>query len=418
MQFKQPLTACVAGALGLAFSAGAFAQDMTGMQNWKESQDKRFYVAPMVSYGFFQNDSVGGDSDSFGKLRNDNDNSLGTTLAIGKPINSWLNLELFGFYFNPDQKLNGRNAGDADVYGFGLDALFFPARDTLPVYGILGAAWGKTDPGYGSINGNNVGDDADSDYLDAGVGYMYTLNDYGMKVRAEYRYRYTTVDSSDVLGSGYEDARYNNHILSVGLQIPLGAPPSTETPTPAPAPTGPMDSDGDGVIDANDQCPGTPRGTEVDARGCPIEKQAPIVLKGVTFEFDSSKLTSQAEGRLDNVVDALSASEGVNFRIDGYTDSTGPAKYNQGLSQRRVESVNSYLTDHGISSSRITGTEGHGEQEPVATNETAAGRAQNRRVELHVSDQGGDSMDSDSSMDSGSSMDSDSDSSMGSDSGM
>ena len=390
MQFKQPLTACVAGALGLAVSAGAFAQDLTGVQNWKESKDKRFYVAPMVSYGFFNNDTIGNSSDSFGRLHVQNDDSIGTSLAIGKPINSWLNLELYGFYFNPGQKLNGHDAGNADLYGFGLDALFFPARDTLPVYGILGAAWGKQNPGYGSINGNNVGSNADAQYLDAGVGYMYTLNNYGMKVRAEYRYRYTTVSSSDVLGPGYEDARYNDNIVSVGLQIPLGAPPQTAQPKPAPAPTGPQDSDGDGVIDANDQCPGTPRGTEVDARGCPIEKKAPIVLKGVTFEFDSSKLTSQAQNRLNNVVDALNASPDVDFRIDGYTDSIGTQKYNLGLSQRRVDSVKSYLTNHGISSSRITGTKGHGENNPVATNKTAAGRAQNRRVELHVTNQGGD----------------------------
>ncbi|MDA3921548.1 MAG: OmpA family protein [Salinisphaera sp.] len=397
MQFKQPLTACVAGALGLAFSAGAFAQSNV-------PQDKRFYVAPMVSYGFFQNDTVGNNSSSFGKLHVGNDNSVGGSLAVGKPINSWLNLELYGFYFNPGQQLNGHDAGNADVYGFGLDALFFPARDTLPVYGILGASWGKTNPGYGSINNRKVGNNADTQYLDAGVGYMYTLNDYGMKVRAEYRYRYTTVNSSDVLGSGYEDAHYNNNILSLGLQIPLGAPPQAQAPTPAPAPTGPMDSDGDGVIDANDQCPGTPRGTEVDARGCPIEKQAPIVLKGVTFAFDSSKLTAGAENRLNNVVDALQASDGVDFRIDGYTDSIGTEKYNKGLSQRRVNSVRSYLLNHGISSTRITGTEGHGEQNPVATNKTAAGRAQNRRVELHVTNQGDENSSDSSSKNSDSSM--------------
>ena len=382
MQFKQPLYTCVAGALGLAVSAGAMAQDNV-------PQDKRFYVAPMVSYGFFDSDTIGGGNDNFGSLNVDNDDSVGASLAIGKPITSWLNLELFGFYFNPDQDLNGQGAGDADLYGFGLDALFFPARDTFPVYGILGAAWGKKDVGFSSINGTNVGDDADADFLDAGVGYMYTLNDYGLKVRAEYRYRYTTVDSADVLGSGYEDARYDDHIVSVGLQVPIGAPPQAPAPAPAPQPVGPQDSDGDGVIDANDQCPGTPRGTEVDARGCPIEKKAPIVLKGVTFEFDSSKLTAQATNRLDNVVDALEASPDVNFRVDGYTDSIGTDRYNLDLSQRRVDSVRSYLMNHGITSSRITGTEGHGESNPVATNETAAGRAQNRRVELNVSNQGG-----------------------------
>ena len=387
MQFKQPLTACVAGALGLAMSSGALAQDDG------KPQDKRFYVAPMVSYGFFQNDSTGGANDRFGRLGISNQNSIGGTLALGKPVTSWLNLEIFGFYFNPKEKINGNSAGDSDLYGFGLDALFFPARDTLPVYGILGAAWGKKDPGVGSITRNGattqLGDDSDADFLDAGVGYMYTVNDYGLKVRAEYRYRYTTVDANDVFGSGYEDTRYNDNIVSLGLQIPIGAPPQAPAPAPAPQPAQPMDSDGDGVIDANDQCPNTPRGTEVDARGCPVQKKAPIVLKGVTFEFDSAKLTQQATSRMDNVVNALQANQSVNFRIDGYTDSVGSDKYNQKLSQRRVNSVEKYLTDHGISPSRVTATEGHGEQNPVATNKTAAGRAQNRRVELSVTNQGG-----------------------------
>ena len=386
MKFKQPLTAGVAGALGLAFATSAMAQ-------MDAPQDKRFYVAPMVSYGFFDNDTVGGPGSSFGSLNTDNDDSIGGTLAIGKPINSWLNLELFGFYFNPEQRV-GNSKADADLYGFGLDALFFPARDTLPVYGILGASWGKTDPGFNGVDVDGdgqgpigIGDDADTDFLDAGLGYMYQLNDYGLAVRAEYRYRYTTVDTADVLGAGYEDQRFDDHIVSLGLQIPLGAPPTAPEPAPAPAPAQPMDSDGDGVIDANDQCPGTPRGTEVDARGCPIEKKAPIVLKGVTFEFDSSKLTMQAENRLNNVVDALQASSEVKFRMDGYTDSIGTEQYNQGLSQRRVDSVKQYLIQHGITSSRITGTQGHGESNPVATNETAAGRAQNRRVELNVTEQ-------------------------------
>ena len=160
MQFKQPLYTCVAGALGLAVSAGAMAQDNV-------PQDKRFYVAPMVSYGFFDSDTIGGGNDSIGSVNVDNDDSVGASLAIGKPITSWLNLELFGFYFNPDQDLNGNGAGDADLYGFGLDALFFPARDTFPVYGILGASWGKKDVGFSSVNGANVGDDADADFLDA-----------------------------------------------------------------------------------------------------------------------------------------------------------------------------------------------------------------------------------------------------------
>jgi OOP family OmpA-OmpF porin len=388
MQFKQPLTAYVVGALGLAVSAGAFAQD-------GKPQDKRFYVAPMVSYGFFKNDTIGKSGDQFGRVHLSNDNSIGGTLAIGKPVNSWLNLELYGFYFDPGQKINGHDAGNADLYGFGLDALFFPARDTFPVYAILGASWGRDHPGYDSITykgkTSDTGNNGDAQFLDAGVGYMYTIDPYGLKVRAEYRFRYTTIHINDILGSDYPRSHYNDHIVSLGLQIPPGKPPQAAPPPPPPPPQKPVDSDGDGVPDSIDQCPGTPPGVQVDARGCPIQKTAPIVLKGVTFNFDSSKLTQQAQSRLDNVVDALKASPNVDFRIDGYTDSIGTKKYNKGLSQRRVNSVRQYLVDHGINATRITGTMGHGEADPVASNATAAGRAQNRRVELHVTNQGSSS---------------------------
>ncbi|MES1930793.1 OmpA/MotB protein [Salinisphaera dokdonensis CL-ES53] len=143
------------------------------------------------------------------------------------------------------------------------------------------------------------------------------------------------------------------------------------------------DDDGDGVPNSRDRCPGTPMGTQVDARGCPIEKQAPIVLKGVTFEFDSARLTAQAESRLDNVAEALQSSESMQVRVSGHTDSTGSDAYNETLSQNRADSVKRYLVNEGIDGSRMT-TRGYGESRPVATNETAAGRAQNRRVELDV----------------------------------
>jgi OOP family OmpA-OmpF porin len=362
MRTKQALTPCIAGLAGLACSAGAIAHSDT-------PQDKRFYVTPMVSYGFFDSDTVSG-TKKYGQDNSfnvHNDDSIGVSLAIGKPINKWLNLEAFGFYFDPKQKLNGADAHHADLYGFGLDALFFPARDALPVYGILGGSWGKLNPGYRSINRvDTEGSNADTHFMDAGIGYMYTLNDYGLKVRAEYRYRYTSIDMSDVLGADYNNERHNDHIISLGLQIPLGAPPQVK-PQPEPVMAAPESE--------------------------PAEKPAPIALKGVTFRFDSSELTAQAHHRLNNVVGALDANPDVDFRIDGYTDSIGSLQYNRGLSKRRAHSVKSYLTGHGIKKGRITDIQGHGENNPVAPNtksdgsDNPAGRAKNRRVELTASPQ-------------------------------
>ena len=106
-----------------------------------------------------------------------------------------------------------------------------------------------------------------------------------------------------------------------------------------------------------------------------------IVLRGVNFDYD--KATLQAEGRptLDEAAEILKANPDASVEIRGYTDSRGSDSYNMRLSERRAQTVKNYLISRGVSASRLT-TRGYGESDPVATNETAAGRAQNRRVEL------------------------------------
>lgn len=139
----------------------------------------------------------------------------------------------------------------------------------------------------------------------------------------------------------------------------------------------PLDSDGDGVPDYQDQCPNTPAGAEVNSLGC----EEDLVLRDVNFEFDSAKLTSSAEAILDGVSQKLMTNDTLRIRLEGHTDSVGPAAYNKDLSQRRADSVKSYLVNKGFSGSNIT-TIGYGEEQPIASNDTAEGRAQNRRVEL------------------------------------
>ncbi|MCA1771563.1 MAG: OmpA family protein [Halomonas sp.] len=169
----------------------------------------------------------------------------------------------------------------------------------------------------------------------------------------------------------------------------------------------PLDSDNDGVPDYRDQCPGTPAGVEVDAEGCPLDSdndgvpdyrdQCPntpageevnslgcpdsVVLEDVNFEFDSAQLTSEARNVLNDVAERLVNNPDVRVRIEGHTDSVGSADYNKELSQDRAESVTAYLAERGVESDRMM-AEGFGEEQPVATNDTDAGRAENRRVEL------------------------------------
>lgn len=109
-----------------------------------------------------------------------------------------------------------------------------------------------------------------------------------------------------------------------------------------------------------------------------------VVLNADTF-FDFDKATLKPEGRqvLDQVAEQASGMSLETLIAVGYTDSTGPAAYNQKLSVRRADSVKDYLVSKGVPADRIY-TEGKGESDPIATNATREGRAQNRRVEIEL----------------------------------
>lgn len=142
-----------------------------------------------------------------------------------------------------------------------------------------------------------------------------------------------------------------------------------------------VDSDGDGVPDDQDLCPNTPPGARVLTNGCGVGQSA--ILQGVNFAFDSAQLTSTARDILRRVAQTLKDSPGFNVLIAGHTDSVGSEAYNMALSRRRAQSVRDFLVSLGVDPSRLS-TRGYGESRPIATNETEAGRATNRRVELRV----------------------------------
>lgn len=122
-------------------------------------------------------------------------------------------------------------------------------------------------------------------------------------------------------------------------------------------------------------------GAEVERVGEGIK----VTLKEnmVNFGFDSSNLTAAAKANLDKLAEVLTNNPDTNINIYGHTDSKGTDEYNLNLSDRRAASVKSYLMSKGVASSRMM-TMGMGEKEPVATNDTDAGRAENRRVEFAI----------------------------------
>jgi len=104
---------------------------------------------------------------------------------------------------------------------------------------------------------------------------------------------------------------------------------------------------------------------------------------GILFEFDSAEIQGQAEENLTEFASTMDEFKGSNILIVGHTDAKGTADYNQGLSERRAQSAGTFLMRQGISGDRIQ-TVGKGETEPVASNETAEGRQENRRVEVAI----------------------------------
>ena len=157
------------------------------------------------------------------------------------------------------------------------------------------------------------------------------------------------------------------------------------------------DEDGDGVPDSRDKCPGTPKGVQVDANGCPpapppavveevvVVKEETIVIRDVHFQFDSAKLTAADTAKLDTVATRLKQeAPGAQLRVSGHTDSVGKEAYNQKLSEKRAHSVVEYLIKSGVPRSSFVSVTGAGDSHPVADNKTAEGRALNRRTEIQI----------------------------------
>lgn len=114
----------------------------------------------------------------------------------------------------------------------------------------------------------------------------------------------------------------------------------------------------------------------------PEEPQGGFVLNGVLFETGSATIQDESFPRLDRVVEYMTHRPSSRIRVEGHTDSAGDPQRNQGLSERRAQAVREYIVTHGIDGSRIEAV-GYGDQRPFTSNDTEAGRQQNRRIEAH-----------------------------------
>jgi len=144
----------------------------------------------------------------------------------------------------------------------------------------------------------------------------------------------------------------------------------------------PTDSDSDGVCDGLDDCPGTEAGIEVDSRGCiDMAFLRDTMRVYIDYTPGSFEVDLRTKERLQPLIRKLKILDRVRILIYGYSDNIGPTDANQALSQKRANRMRDWLETQGIARERITPI-GRGEINFVSSNETAEGRAQNRRLEF------------------------------------
>lgn len=163
--------------------------------------------------------------------------------------------------------------------------------------------------------------------------------------------------------------------------IPTPAAASVSTATAAtviPAVKAEGDVDGDGVVDSKDQCADTPKGYQVDDKGCPLH-----VTLHINFAFASNLIPTSAAQDVINLTNFMKKNPASNINIVGHTDIVGNDERNQPRSEARARALADRLITNGIDANRIK-TSGKGSHEPIATNNTDAGRAQNRRIEVEI----------------------------------
>ncbi len=204
----------------------------------------------------------------------------------------------------------------------------------------------------------------------------------GLGVRFHFTDRLSSVLSVEQRYS--IDEYYQAQFYTLGLSYAFGGEPAPAAPVaaaPVAAVAAPIDSDGHGVYDDKDECPNTPAGREVDAKGCEyVLKQSEEMKLDVLFDTNKSAIKPQYYAEVERAAKFLKRYAGVKAEIAGHTDSDGSDAYNQKLSQARADAVKELLvTQYGIAASRLTAV-GYGESKPVASNATKEGKAENRRV--------------------------------------
>lgn len=289
------------------------------------------------------------------------DNDLGYVIGIGYDFTSRLSAEFSVMDLNPETK--AKRELDQDLWK--IDVLYGLDFDL-----------GRFTPFVVSGLGNSNIDGENDSIWDIGAGLRLPLNE-----RWTWR---TSIRNYYALGRDFEDQDFG---IDTTLVYRFGGSRKSKASSNEPPREGVQevaevaDADRDGVPDANDLCSDTPRSYAVDKDGCPIaiEEVARVELL-VNFDFDRSEVKEQYLPEIESVARFMEQYPDRVVELEGHTDSRGTDAYNLGLSQRRAEAVMAELVGRfGISPSRVS-AKGFGESQPIGSNDSAQGRAENRRV--------------------------------------
>jgi OOP family OmpA-OmpF porin len=352
---------------GLAFAQAANAQDF----------DDRWYLTGSAGFNLQDNDRGTGNAGMLG-------------LGVGKFLNRNWSLDAELNYQNPSFEHNDDLLWSQ--YGISFDARRHFVQDgrSWNPYVVMGLGYQRSEEEYENFPSPNSPLQREDGHLAGKVGVGIQTDVGRVAIRTELAVRLDA--DNDSFGAVREDNDHNDGedwfqdvLASVGVVIPLG--PEAEKATPAaPAPNcADKDSDGDGVNDCDDKCPGSQAGQTIGPDGCPVPVS--IDLKGVNFDFDKSTLRPDAVSILNEAVEILKRYPDLRVEVAGHTDECGKDDYNQGLSDRRSRAVYDYLTGNGVDAGRLAGPNGYGESRPlVATAQTLpeCKNETNRRTELNV----------------------------------
>ncbi len=295
-------------------------------------------------------------------------------LRAGYNFNANIGAELFGSYLlTESDRDSGPDANvERNVYRFGGNLLyhFQPTKKLVPFVAVGYGRYNITVPDLNRPKTNKS-------LAEYGGGLKYFVSD-DFALRADIRHSIGFSPSID-------NVEYTFGVTwQIGGVRPVPPPAATVAePVVCAACVIPprIDSDGDGVEDALDKCPGTPKGLKVDSDGCVITQT--IVLRAINFVFDTADLTEPSKTSIDEVYAVFKSQPNLKLEVGGHTDSKGSDAYNLKLSQRRADAVKAYLVSKGANAGNIT-AKGYGESRPISSNDSPEGRADNRRVEFRL----------------------------------